>query len=283
MLTVVLAVTTAGLFGVGDFLGGIASRRDSAFAVTTTAHAVGVGVFAVLVLLFPAEWAPSDLAAGALAGVSGGIGVTALYAALARGRMSVVAPLTAALSGSLPAVYDFARGATLPPSAIVGLALALTATVIVSATSTPDGHGEDDPGMPPIAVALSLVAGVGFAGSFIAFSHSDPGSGFWPLLAARVTSVAMIGAITLLRRRTLALAPAARRSTLGAGAFDAAANVTMISAIRIGPLAVASVLGSLYPVATVLLARAFLGEHLRGLQRAGVALAFAAVVIAAWR
>ena len=93
----------------------------------------------------------------------------------------------------------------------------------------------------------------------------------------------MIGAVTLLRRGTLRLAEPARRNTLGAGIFDSAANVTMITAIRIGPLAVASVLGSLYPVATVLLARAVLGEHLRGLQRAGVMLAFSAVVLAAWR
>ena len=283
MITVVLAVATAGLFGVGDFLGGMASRRESAFAVTAAAHAVGVVVFTALVLLFPAVMTPRDLVAGALAGVAGGIGVTALYAALGRGRMSVVAPLTAALSGSLPAVWDFSRGATLPPTAVAGLVLALVATVVVSATSSPEGHGDDDPGMPASAVVLSLIAGVGFAGSFIAFSYSDPASGFWPLLAARVTSVTMIGAVTLLRRGTLRLAEPVRRNTLGAGIFDSAANVTMITAIRIGPLAVASVLGSLYPVATVLLARAVLGEHLRGLQRAGVMLAFAAVVLAAWR
>jgi drug/metabolite transporter (DMT)-like permease len=137
--------------------------------------------------------------------------------------------------------------------------------------------------MPPAAVGLSLVAGVGFAGSFIAFSFSDAGSGFWPLLAARLTSVTLIGAATLVTQRTLRVVAPARRATLGAGVFDTTANITMLTAIRIGPLAVASVLGSLYPVATVLLARAVLGEHLRGLQRAGVALAFAAVVLAAWR
>jgi len=67
----------------------------------------------------------------------------------------------------------------------------------------------------------------------------------------------------------------------GAGALDTAANVTMLAAIRIGPLAVASVLGSLYPVATILLARAVLGERLRGIQRAGVALALVAVLLTA--
>jgi drug/metabolite transporter (DMT)-like permease len=70
--------------------------------------------------------------------------------------------------------------------------------------------------------------------------------------------------------------------SLGAGALDAIANITMLAAIRIGPLAVASVLGSLYPIATILLARFVLKERLHWAQRAGVALALAAVLMAAF-
>jgi uncharacterized membrane protein len=281
MLTVILAVSTSALFGVGDFLGGIASRRESAIAVTATAHGVGVIVFGLAVFVFPSAWTPVAFASGASAGVLGGIGVAALYSALGRGRMSVVAPLTAALSGSLPAAYDFARGTELGPLALAGLGLALVATIIVSASSSPQS-GEGDPGMPMSAVVLSIVAGFGFAGSFISFSFAGAESGFWPLLAARVTSFTMLAALALVRRGTLRIDPGVLRPTLGAGVLDAAANVTMISAIRIGPLAIASVLGSLYPVVTVLLARVVLGEHLRGMQRLGVALAFAAVILAAW-
>ncbi|HSK48068.1 MAG TPA: EamA family transporter [Coriobacteriia bacterium] len=282
MLTVMLAVSTSALFGVGDFLGGIASRRESAIAVTAAAHGIGVVLFTLAVLLFPAPFSAAAIAAGVSAGVSGGIGVAALYSALARGRMSVVAPLTAALSGSLPALYDFSQGAQLGTTSLVGLALALLATIIVSASSSPEQHHENDPGLPPSAIVLSLVAGVAFAGSFISFSFAGDASGFWPLFAARVTSFTMLAALALIRRGTLRIDPTARRSTAGAGLLDAAANVTMISAIRIGPLAVASVLGSLYPVVTVLLARIMLGERLHGLQRFGVALALAAVVLAAW-
>jgi len=281
LTTVVLAVSTSALFGVGDFLGGIASRKESALAVTATAHGVGVVAFALAVLLFPATYAPVAIVAGASAGVLGGIGVASLYSALGRGRMSVVAPLTAALSGSLPALFDFARGAHLEPTSLLGLGLALVATVIVSATASPEPTA-DGLGLPTSAVVLSVVAGFGFAGSFIAFSFAGDASGFWPLLAARVTSFTMLATLALARRRTLRIDPSVRRATLGAGLLDATANVTMISAIRLGPLAVASVLGSLYPVVTVLLARVVLGEHLRGIQRLGVALAFAAVVLAAW-
>lgn len=283
MLTVLLAVSTAALFGVGDFLGGLASRRESAVAVTAAAHAIGVVLFSLAVLVFPAPFSSVGLTAGVAAGVFGGIGVTALFAALAQGRMSVVAPLTAAISGSLPAVYEVVvKGTQLAWTSIAGLLLALVATVVVSAASSPEQLHEDDPGMPPVAIALSLVAGVGFAGSFIAFSFAGDASGFWPLFAARVTSFSMLASVAFVRRRTLKINPEVRRATFGAGLLDSAANVTMLSAIRIGPLAVASVLGSLYPVATVLLARAILGEHLRGLQRVGVGLALAAVILAAW-
>jgi uncharacterized membrane protein len=280
MLTALLATATSALFGVADFLGGMASRRESAFAVTAAAHAVGVVLFAIALLVFPTPFSAQAVAAGIAAGISGGIGVVSLYAALARGRMSVVAPLTAALSGSLPAVYDFARGSEIATTSVAGLVLALVATIIVSATS---GDAEEGaPTMPASAIVLALVAGVGFAGSFISFSFAGQDTGFWPLVAARTTSFAMLASVTFVRRRTLAIEPSVRRATLATGALDATANVTMLTAIRIGPLAVASVLGSLYPVVTVLLARIVLGERLRGLQRVGVALAFVAVLLAAW-
>jgi drug/metabolite transporter (DMT)-like permease len=219
-----------------------------------------------------------DLLWGAAAGVSGGVGVTALYGALARGRMSVVAPITAALSGSLPALLDFARGTQLRPLALVGLGVALLAIVIVSSV----GHPEDRAAMPPAAIALSLLAGVGFAGSFIFFSFTAGGSGLAPLVAARLVSVALMGGLALVRGRgSAALTPGAVATALGAGALDATANVTMLAAIRIGPLAIAAVIGSLYPVATVLLARYVLKERLHPAQRFGVALALVAVLMAA--
>lgn len=279
MLTVILSVSTSALFGVADFLGGVASRRDSALAVTANAHFVGLVSFSLALLLFPAPFVGANVAAGAVAGVAGGIGVVSLYAALARGRMSLVAPITAALSGSLPALFDLLRGATLAPLSIAGLVLALASTVIVSATSAEDDSGTR--ALPPVALGLSLLAGVGFAGSFVAFSFAADDAGFWPLWAARLVSVAMLGSLALVRRGHVRVSGEARRSTLAAGALDAAANVTMIAAIRLGPLAVASVLGSLYPVMTVLLARVVLGEHLRWVQRLGIVLALAAVVLSA--
>jgi drug/metabolite transporter (DMT)-like permease len=279
MLTILLASTTSLLFGCSDFLGGLASRRDSAFAVTANAHLVGLVMMAVAVLLFPAPFHPADLLWGAAAGISGGIGVVALYGALAVGRMGVVAPLTAALSGSLPAIYDLLRGTTLRPLSLAGLAIALVAIVVVSASGNPDERAE----VPPRAIALAVLAGVGFSGCFILLSFASKTGGLMPLLAARVASVTMLMAVTFARRGHAKLASDALPSALGAGALDSAANITMLAAIRIGPLAVASVLGSLYPVVTILLARFVLGERLRPVQRAGVVLALAAVMLTAIR
>jgi drug/metabolite transporter (DMT)-like permease len=278
--TILFAGATALLFGFSDFFGGVASRRDSEITVTATAHILGLAVLAVASLVFPASAVTGrDLLAGAGVGVCGGLGVTALYGALARGRMSVVAPITAALSGSLPALYDFARGTALRPLALAGLGVALVAIVIVSSV----GHPEDRAGMPPVAIGLSLLAGVAFSGSFIILSLAGKGAGLVPLVVARVVSAVVLAGLVLVRGRGRfvldrpALAPA-----LGAGALDAVANITMLAAIRIGPLAIASVLGSLYPVATVLLARFVLKERLHWAQRIGVALALAAVLMAAF-
>jgi drug/metabolite transporter (DMT)-like permease len=193
--------------------------------------------------------------------------------------MGVVAPITAALSGSLPALYDFLRGTSIRPLSLVGLAIALVAIVVVSASGHPDERAE----VPPAAIALAVLAGVGFTGSFIFFSLAGKGSGLVPILAARVVSFSLLAVLTLARRGTVRLAPDALPSALGAGALDAAANVTMLAAIRVGPLAVASVLGSLYPVITILLARVVLGERLRLVQKIGVVLALTALMLTSIR
>lgn len=279
MLTVVLATSTAALFGGADFLGGFASRRDSAFVVTASAHILGVFVLSIAATLFPATLVTTpDLTFGAMAGVSGGLGVAALYAGLAAGRMSVVAPITAAIAGSVPAVYDFATGGTVSRLGGCGLVLALAAIVLVSTATHPD----DLHGLPPRALLLAVAAGFGFAGSFISFSLTGSESGLWPVVSARVISAVLLGAIAWLRYRRVLASYGVRRITAGVGILDAAANITMIAAIRLGPLAVASVLGSLYPVTTVLLAVILLKERVVGVQRVGVAIAFVAIVATAF-
>ncbi len=278
METVILATTTAALFGFSDFFGGLASRKDTALAVTARAYLLGVVVMAAAVLLFPgSRVTPVDLLWGTAGGLCGGLGVMSLYAALACGRMSIVAPTTAALSGSLPALFDLVRGTAIRPLALLGLGLAIVAVVVVSTTA---GEKEEHE-LPKRALVLSIMSGVLFAGAFLSFSFAGKDSGFMPLVAARIVSGGLLTVLAFVRLKRVRLAPGALAPTLGAGVLDALATVTMITAIRIGPLAIASVLGSLYPVVTILLARFVLGERLKGLQRVGIALALAAVLLAA--
>jgi drug/metabolite transporter (DMT)-like permease len=129
------------------------------------------------------------------------------------------------------------------------------------------------------ALVLSVLAGIGFAGFFVLLSFTEPGSGLWPLLAARAVSVPVLIVLALFKGGLRVSRPS-WPAVAGAGILDMLANVFVLFALQRGPLAIASVLASLYPVATVLLARVFLKEHLHGLQRVGVVMALAAVVLA---
>jgi uncharacterized membrane protein len=278
MLTALLGTATAALFGSADFLGGLASRKAPALAVSAAMYATGLTLYVGLLLLIrPHSVTSADVMWGSISGVFGTIGVLALYAALAVGRMSVVAPLTAALAGGGPAVYDLVHGTHVGPLTLAGLVLALVAVVVVSTTTgTVEEHG-----MPPRAVALSVLSGAGFACSLVALSMTLPASGFMPLFIARAVGLAMMAAALLWRRKSMTWDPHCMRLAVFGGVLDAAANVTMLLAIRIGPLAIAAVVGGLYPVATMLLARAILGERLKRHQAFGVGLALAAVVLTA--
>jgi len=282
MTTVFLALATSLLFGVGDFLGGIATRRDTPYAVTGTAHLFSVVLLGIAVVFLPAAHPTSaDLLWGAASGLSGVIGVISLFTALAAGHMSIVAPIVAALSASLPALFDLATGTHLSPATLGGMALAVVAIVIVSIAPDDQMHLPSHAYRPRAALAFSVLSGVGFSGAFIAFSFTAPESGLTPLLAARAVSVPIAIALAFVFGRGFPVGRPALAPALGAGLTDALANVTMLTAIRIGPLAIASVLGSLFPVVVVGLARVFLGERLTWLQRAGVAIAMVAVVLSA--
>lgn len=278
--TILLALSTSALFGIGDYLGGVATRRDSAYAVTGTSHLLSLVMLGVAMLFFrPGEFLWGDTLAGGLSGLSGVIGVIALFSALAVGRMGVVAPITAALSAALPALFDLAGGTRLSPMTLAAMALALVAIIIASIAPGHDDHAGQY--RPRRALALSLVSGVGFAGAFIAFSFTSDGSGLVPIIAARCVSVPLAVLLALRVGGGFPVQRSAMPAALGAGLTDALASVTMLTSIQLGPLAVASVLGSLYPIVVAFLARIFLGERLTVLQRIGVVVAMGAVLLSA--
>jgi len=282
MTTILLALATSVLFGAGDFLGGVATRRDTPFAVTGTSHLLSLVLLSGVVLLIPAERVTAaDVIWGAVAGVAALAGVLALLGSFAVGRMGIATAVSAALSAAVPTVYDLLRGTELSALTLGGIALAIVAIVIVSIAPDAESNAPVANYHPRRAIGLAVLSGIGFALSFIALSFTAPESGLVPVLATRVVSLTIAIVLAFRFGKGFPASKPALPASLGAGVTDALANVTMLTALRIGPLAIASVLGSLFPLVVMLLARIFLGERLHAWQRVGVALAVAAVLLSA--
>lgn len=276
-MAVLLALFSAATYGVGDFMGGMAAKRTAAAAVLFWSHLVGVLLLLAVVAVDGGTLTGHDFGLGALGGVAGALGVAMLYRALSIGPMSVVAPITALLAAAVPVAAGFLQGERPAAAAVVGMVVALAAIVLVSA----EGEGSLRPS-DLRGVTLALVAGTGFGLFFVALSYTDDSSGMWPLVGARTTSVAAVGALILLGRVDAVVERGRTRVlTAGAGALDVTANVLYLLAIREGLLSVVSVLTSLYPVSTVILARVVLKERFAPLQRIGMAIAIPAAILIA--
>src|SRR5205085_5086321 len=134
-------------------------------------------------------------------------------------------------------------------------------------------------GSLPPGFGLALVSGVSVGIFFLSLARTSTAAGMWPLIAARISSISLFAVIALLAKRTLRMdRTGSATATLG-GALDMAANAVYMTAARIGPLSIVVTLASLYPAATVLLARWILREHLSRTQIAGIGFALLAVVL----
>lgn len=292
-MTVVLALLSSITYGVGDFFGGLAATRAAAAAVLLWSHVVGLSLVLAATLVVSGTMTAHDVGLGAVGGIAGAAGVGLLYQALAIGPMSAVAPVTALLAAAVPVVVGVASGERPSAAVALGMALALAAVVLISA----EGGGSFRPS-DLRGVTYALGAGLGFGLFFVALSYTHDDAGLWPLVGARVMSVAALGALALAGhrhrhhlsasppRRGLGFDPSvpvgvARVHTAVAGACDVGANVLYLLAVREGLLSVVSVLSSLYPASTVALAWIVLHERFAPLQRIGLALAAPAVMLMA--
>jgi drug/metabolite transporter (DMT)-like permease len=285
-----LALIAALVYGAGDFLGGLASRRASMIGVLVCSQAFGLLVVAAALPLIGGSPAPADFAWGAACGVAGALATAALYRGLAVGTMGVVSPISAVIGAAIPVLYGVGVHGERPAAlASAGIAAALVAVVCVSAAGdAPDGtqHAVERRRVAglPAGVGEGIVAGVAFGVFFIALAQTRANAGMYPLLAARLTSVALLalGGIAFGGVATIRVPRASLPLVLGCGLLDMSANVLYVLAAHTGLLALVAVLTSLYPAATVALAALVLRERLRALQWVGVALALGgAIAIAA--
>ena len=271
-MTPLLALASSVLFGLGDFGGGLATRRFAPLRVVAWSQLLGAPVLAVGLLVVPAPTAGwVDLAWGAGGGLAGLAGLVLLYGALAGGTMSLVAPITGAVAAAVPVAVDILGGTRLSGLQVGGVVIALAAIVLLSGS----GRGSLSPALAGRAVA----AGLGFATVLVALAQTDVGSGAWPLVGARAVSIPL--AFLLASR----VAGSGIRGGLGllavVGALDQAANVALALAIQRGPLAVAAVLSSLYPAVTAVAAIVALSERPHRPEVLGIGLAVVAAVVLA--
>ena len=303
-MVTILALAAAVLYGTADFLGGVASRRASVFAVLATTVPAGAAVVIVVALLGEVPGLGSLLGHGlgsptsvggwaavgwaAVSGICGAAGLIAFYAGFAVAPISVVAPVAALMSTVLPVGIAVAGGERPTSRMVAGGLICLVAIVLVSMPATGRSRGRrarDDPAARAAArlrgLAYGAAAGAGFGLFFLCLKNAGQSGALWPVAISRSAgTVVAIGIALATRTRPW------RRDgggtgviALVSGAVDAAANVCYVLATRAGLFGLAVVITSLYPGMTVLLARWVLGERMRWLQRLGLLLAAAGVVL----
>jgi drug/metabolite transporter (DMT)-like permease len=297
----ILALAAAVLYGTADFLGGVASRRASVFAVLAMTVPAGAVVVLAVALLGEAPWLGALLGHGmgsptsfgnwgavgwaVASGVCGSSGLIAFYAGFAAAPISVVAPVAALMSTVLPIGVAIADGERLTATMVAGGLICLAAIVMVSMPPGRRGQaaGDDrhDAASRLRGLAYGVAAGAGFGLFFLCLKNAGQSGVLWPVAVSRTAGTVIAFGIALVTRTR----PWRHASggtgviALASGAVDAAANVCYVLATRAGLFGLAVVITALYPGMTVLLARWLLGERMRWLQRAGLLLAAVGVVL----
>ena len=289
-MVVLLGLAAAVLYGGGDFLGGMATRRAHVLTVLMLVETVAVIVAVAVAVVSGGPASLPGLAWGFSAGAIGGLGLIIFYVGLAAGPMSVVAPVSGLVGTVLPVAVALVEGERPSASMYVGALLCLVAIVLVSSASETDGPG--DPGgtshtgraHPPRrlgrAIAYGIASGVSFGLFFLLIRNAGQSGEVWPVAAGRIGELAVVlAAAAVLRPGLHGFRGGIPLAAASAGVIDVVANLCYVAATRTGAFGLAVVLASLYPGITVLLARVVLGERLRWIQRVGLGLAAIGILL----
>ncbi len=272
-----LALFSSALWGSADFHAGNLSKRFPAIAVLAVSQAIGFLTGITLVLLSHSWKAPAwgsggYLTPGIVAGLAGFAGLMSLYSALSTGRMGVVSPISS-LGALIPLAYAIAvRGDQLSMILSIGVAIALLGGFLASGP-------EFSQGVPLRPLLFALSAALFFGAALVCMAIGSKSSALMTMTTMRATTL-MIGVGLFIRFRNIGgLGMAQLPVLLYIGIADFAANLLLGVATTKGLVSIAMVLGSLYPIATALLAYFFLHERLHKLQYLGVVFAVAGVSI----
>ena len=272
MTALALALGASLAWGVADFVGPLVGRALGALRVLFWAQVGGLVAIAIAVAVRgegPHQWLVLLAIPAALAGT---LGLWAYYRGIAAGAISVVAPIAGA-SAIIPVVVGIATGDSPSALQIAGIACALVGVVLASL--------ERQEGTRRIAagVGLALLAAIGFGSYFPPMHAAGKADFWWASLVFRTTALLVIAAAVGVQRPDLRLRRRDLMIVLGVGIGDTIGNVLYAASSGHGLISLTSVLASLYPIVTVLLAAAVLSERTAPTQRAGIALTLAGVVL----
>ena len=277
MQPLLLAFSSGMSWGTADFLAGVSARRLPLLVVSSVSQFAGL-LFIGAIVLVRGE-GPQEAVAlvyGLAGGVFGAIGLSALYRGLAIGRMGVVAP-TAALSGTVPVAWGLIRGDRPSSLQFVGVALAIGGVILAARAS--DGGSER---RAAAGVGLALVAALTLGMLVVLLDEAGRSDPLWGVLMVRVGALTLLSVAVVARRPTFAMTRHQGGRLAAVGMLDNGANLAFALAAEAGGLlTLTSVLGSLYPVATVVLARFVLHERLARHQTVGVVAALTGVALIA--
>jgi drug/metabolite transporter (DMT)-like permease len=278
-MTIILALFASLFIGISDFLGGIVSRKRSPLETSLVLFlAATTTLIPFAILLGASDLTVHDLGLGAVSGLATSVAYVGFFAAIAHGRISIVAPISAAVTALLPAIAGIAGGNTLSTLARGGVLCALLAIPLV-AYQTEDGKADDD--WPTSRqVLISILCGVGFGFYFICIGHTHRSAGLWPTVATLLVGIAVIVPIAA-RGEAMPSRACISRLAVAGGMALGVADAGLTTALQRGPLTVASVLGNLYPLVTIALGVTILGERVRLWHAAGILLAVAGVAMIA--
>jgi drug/metabolite transporter (DMT)-like permease len=275
LAVVVFALLASLGWGVADFGGGLASRRAPVLGVLLWSQAASLTVGVPILLASPEpQMRPVDLLISVAGGIFSAVGLALLYRGLSVGRMGVVAPIAAVITAGLPVLFGFATEGMPSTVALVGIAFAVVSVVLVSRQpAANDGR--------PSGIQYAIGAGVVFAAFTISASQLADDLIISPLVFFRFASVLTVATLIFVGRQPWRVSRRLLPALLAIGVIDMAATATYLMAIAIGPLAIAAILGSLYPVLTTILAVAVLRERVTPTHVVGIFAAGAAVVLIA--
>jgi drug/metabolite transporter (DMT)-like permease len=273
LLGVLFALTSAAVWGGGDFSGGQATRKSHQYQVLMLAALSGMVVLVISAIL-RGESFPTGRSVlwGAMAGGAGALGMAALYKALSMGNTASVAPTSAITCAMLPVLYGILTVGLPKPAQLGGFALAFIGIWLLS-RSPKAGEKTFREG-----ILLAFLSGIGFGGFFIFIAMVEKGQVFTPVLVARTVTL-IISFIMLRMNHIPRPGIASNPLALLAGVLDTGGNIFYLLATNFTRLDIAALLSSFYPAGTVLLAGIILKEKVSPTQWAGMILCFLALIL----